>query len=169
MNFDPARGEQAQFDHPLGVLRAESEKPFVPSGIDLPHARRAFAGAQLDGRYYLIGGMAEGFAPVQSCDVFAFETKTFAEIPCPTPRISAQLVALDGKLYLAGGSSPGEQGLVDNPALEVFDPKTSQWSTVIEKLPIPPRNLSMHAMGERLVLYSAHNPEGVVRIAVVAP
>lgn len=169
LDFDPARGEQQQFEHPRGVLRAENDRAFAPAGIDLPHARRAFGGAQLDGRYYLIGGMAEGFAPVPSCDVFEFESKTFGEIPCPTPRISPQLVAMEGKLYLAGGSSPGEQGLVENPALEVFDPKTNQWSTVLEKLPIAPKNLVMVVVGGRLVLYSAHNAENWVRLAVIAP
>ena len=169
LNFDPARGEQQQFDHPRAVLRAENDKAFAPAGVDLPHPRRAFAGARLGDHYYLIGGMAEGFAPVPSCDVFAFKTKSFSEIPCPTPRISAQLVALDGKLYLAGGSSPGEQGLVENPALEVFDPATKQWSTLIAALPIPPRNLSMLVVGDRLVLYSAHNAEGVVKVTVIAP
>ncbi len=167
LNFDPARGDQ-QFEHPRAVLRAEKDQPFVPAGIDLPHPRRAFAGAQLDGRYYLIGGMAEGFAPVSSCDVFDFQSKTFSEIPCPTPRISAQLVALNGKLYLGGGSSPGEGGLVENPSLEVFDPAQGAWSTVMEQLPIAPRNLSMVELGGRLVLYSAHNEEGVANVAVIA-
>ncbi|MFT3926039.1 MAG: kelch repeat-containing protein [Myxococcales bacterium] len=169
LNFDPAKGEQAQFDHPRGVLRAEANHAFEPTGIELPHPRRAFAGAQLDGKYYLIGGMAEGFAPVTSCEVFDFERKTFGEIPCPTPRISAQLVALDGKLYLAGGSSPGEGGLVENPSLEVYDPTANSWSTLLESLPIPPRNLTMVEVGGRLVLYSAHNPEGVVKLSVIAP
>jgi hypothetical protein len=177
LDFDPARvagsapgqGGADQFQHPRSVLRAQPGKPFAPSGVELPHPRRAFGGAQLDGRYYLVGGMAEGFAPVTSCDVFTFETRAFTEIPCPTPRISPQLVALGGKLYLAGGSTPGEHGLVDNPALEVFDPQTQTWTTLIETLPIPPRNLSMLVLDGRLALYSAHNPEGVVRVALIAP
>jgi hypothetical protein len=168
LDFDPARGE-GQFEHPRAVLRAESGKPFTQAGVDLPRPRRAFGGAQLDGIYYLIGGMAEGFAAVGQCDAFSFESRTFSEVPCPKPRVSPQLVALNGKLYLAGGSTPGGEGLVDNPSLEVFDPQTRTWSTLIETLPIAPRNLSMQALDGRLVLYSAHNQEGVVNVAMIAP
>ncbi len=168
LDYDPARGE-AQFEHPRGVLRAEPGESFRASGIDLPHPRRAFGGAKLGDNYYLVGGMADGFAPVPSCDVFSFTSKTFSQMPCPTVRISPQLVALNGKLYLAGGSSPAEGGLVENPALEVFDPQTQRWSTLLDTLPISPRHLSMQVVGNSLVLYSAHNAEGLVHVAVIVP
>jgi N-acetylneuraminic acid mutarotase len=169
LDFDPAREGAAQFEHPRSVLRAEPGKPFEPTGSELPRPRRAFGGALLDGRYYLVGGMAEGFAPVAQCDVFEFASARWSEIPCPAPRVSPQLVALDEKLYLAGGSTPGPEGLVENPALEVFDPATQQWSTLLAKLPVPPRNLSMQEFEGQLLLYSAHNQEGVVNLALIAP
>jgi N-acetylneuraminic acid mutarotase len=167
LDFDPTREGEAQFEHPRSVLKAPRNGPFAASGVELPRPRRAFGGAQLDGHYFLVGGMAEGFQPVTSCDVFRFEDQTWSEIPCPQPRVSPQLVALGGKLYLAGGSSPGPQGLVENGALEVFDPETQQWSTLLENLPFTPRNLSMFAFGDNLLFYSAHNEEGVVHVTVL--
>ncbi len=169
LDYDPARGD-AEFEHPRSVLRATAEGPFRASGIELPHARRAFGGAKLGDSYYLVGGMADAFAPVTSCEQFSFASQSFSELPCPSQvRISPQLVALDDKLYLAGGSSPGEGGLVENPTLEVFDPQTQSWSTLLERLPISPRHLTMVAWGNSLILYSAHNEEGVANVALIVP
>jgi Kelch motif len=169
LDFDPGRGEKEEFQHPLAVLKAKLGEPFAETGIALPHARRAFGGALLDGRYYLVGGMAEGFGSVQSCDVFEIAAARWSELPCPTLRISPQLLALDRRLYLVGGSSPGEGGLVPNKKLEVFDPAAGSWSTLIEELPIEPRHLSAVVYRHALVLYSAHQEDGSLRLLVVVP
>jgi len=170
LDFKPEAQGEAQFDHPTSVLRAAEGQPFVASGIDLPRPRRAFGGALLGGRYYLVGGMAGGFASIAQCDVFEFQSSAWSEIPCPKSRISPQLVALGGKLYLAGGSSAGEAGaLSPNRSLEVFDPNTNQWTTLIETLPVEARHLTMLAHGESLLLYSAHDEQGRASIAIVTP
>jgi len=170
LDFKPEAAGEAQFDHPTSVLRAAAGQPFVASGIELPRPRRAFGAAELEGRYYLVGGMAGGFSSIAQCDVFEFSSSTWSEIPCPKSRISPQLVALGGKLYLAGGSSAGEGGaLSPNRSLEVFDPSTRQWTTVIETLPIEARHLTMLRYGQSLLLYSAHDEEGRVSIAIVTP
>jgi hypothetical protein len=167
LDFDPTRVGGAQFEHPREVLKAPLYGEFAPSGVLLPRPRRAFGGAQLHGRYYMVGGMAGGFAPVTACDVFDFKTRRFSEFPCPAPRISPQLVAAGDKLYLAGGSTPGEDGLVPNPRLEVYDPKTRRWATLLDELPIAPKHLQMFAFGAHLLLYSAHNQEGVAQVALI--
>ncbi|MDB4973368.1 MAG: Kelch repeat-containing protein [Myxococcaceae bacterium] len=170
LDFKPEAHGEAQFEHPRGVLRAEPGKPFAPSGVELPRARRAFAGALLDGKYYLVGGMAGGFEVIDQCDVFDFEHSSWSEIPCPKTRISAQLVALDHKLYLAGGSSAGQGGaLTPNRSLEVFDPQTNRWSVALESLPIEPRHLTMLPYENGLLLYSAHDEQGRVHIALIDP
>ena len=94
LDFDFSRGESEQFQHPLAVLKAKPGEPFAEAGVSLPHARRAFGGALLDGRYYLVGGMAEGFGKVASCEVFEFASARWSELACPKLRISPQLVAL---------------------------------------------------------------------------
>jgi hypothetical protein len=170
LDFKPEAEGEAQFEHPAAVLRAEPGKPFVDSGVVLPHPRRAFAGAALDGKYYLVGGMAGGFSTIDKCDVFDFATAAWSELPCPQTRISAQLVAVDHKLYLAGGSSAGAGGaLMPNRSLEVFDPQAGVWSTVLETLPIEPRHLSMLPYEGGLLLYSAHDEQGRVHVALIKP
>jgi N-acetylneuraminic acid mutarotase len=170
LDFKPEAQGEAQFDHPTSVLKAEPGKPFVASGIELPRPRRAFGGAVLDGKYYLVGGMAGGFSVIDKCDVLDLATQKWSEIPCPATRISPQLVALDGKLYLAGGSSAGPGGqLTPNPSLEVFDPATNTWSTLLPTLPIEPRHLTMLPYAGGLLLYSAHDEQGRAHFALIKP
>jgi N-acetylneuraminic acid mutarotase len=170
LDFKPQAQGEAQFEHPTSVLRAAPGQPFAPSGVELPRPRRAFGGAQLDGRYYLVGGMAGGFAPIDKCDVFEFASSKWSEIPCPATRISPQLVALHGKLYLAGGSSAGEGGaLVPNASVEVFDPATNTWATLLEKLPIEPKHLTVLPWNDGLLLYSAHVEQGRAHFALIKP
>jgi N-acetylneuraminic acid mutarotase len=170
LDFKPEAQGEAQFDHPTSVLSAAPGKPFTDSGVQLPRPRRAFGGALLDGRYYMVGGMAGGFSTIDKCDVFEFASNSWSEIPCPAPRVSPQLVALGGKLYLAGGSSAGEGGrLTPNPSLEVFDPNTGVWTTLLATLPIEPRHLSMLPYAGGLLLYSAHDPEGRAQFALIKP
>jgi N-acetylneuraminic acid mutarotase len=170
LDFMPEAAGEAQLEHPMSVLRAAEGQPFTASGVELPRPRRAFGGAELEGRYYLVGGMAGVSPSIAQCDVFDFASSTWSEIPCPKSRISPQLVALSGKLYLAGGSSAGEGGaLTPNRSLEVFDPKTSSWTTLIEQLPVETRHLTMLRYRGSLLLYSAHDEQGRVSIAVVTP
>src|SRR5690606_20856373 len=115
LDYDPRRGAQSDdFHHVLEVETwspGEANSTFKPSGHVLPRARRAFGGATLDGRYYLVGGMAEGFELVEECDVFDLESGTWTEIPPPSrPRLSPELIALGGRLYLVGGRSPSDGG-----------------------------------------------------------
>ena len=168
LDYDPTRPEQ--FVHPTEVLKAAKGAPFADASVRLPHARRAFGGALLEGRYVLVGGMADGFAPVLTCDAYDFASASWGTIACPASRISPQLVALDGKLYLAGGSTPGQgQELVPNRALEVFDPATNSWRTLLDNIPLEPRHLTMVAYKHSLLLYSAHREDQSVAVALIVP
>jgi N-acetylneuraminic acid mutarotase len=171
LDFKPGAQGEAQFEHPTSVLCAAPNEPFRASGIDLRQPRRAFGGALLAGRYYLVGGMASGFEPVQRCEAFEFASSSWHDIACPSKtRISPQLVALDGKLYLAGGSSIGEGGqLLPNTSLEVFNPASNSWSTLLEPIPIEPRHLTMLRYRRALLLYSAHDEQGRVHVALITP
>ena len=171
LDFKPEAQGESQFELPLAVLRAAPGEPFRESGVVLTRPRRAFGGALLDGRYYLVGGMAGGFAPVTQCEAYDFNAASWSEIACPRDtRISPQLVALGGKLYLAGGSSAGPDGqLAPNASIEVYDPASNTWSTLLERIPIEPRHAIMLPYGDALLLYSAHDEEGRVHVALVLP
>ena len=60
--------------------------------------------------------------------------------------MGADLVALDGGLYLVGGSCAVEGGKLE-PAtsIERFDPAEQRWSTLVEKLPVALRHVQARA------------------------
>ena len=101
----------------------------------------------------MVGGMAENFAPVNECDVYTFESESWSTFPCPAVRISPQLAALGGKLYLAGGSMLGEGEPVPNASIEVYDPGFASWSTLLPEIPIDPRHLSMRVYRHALRIF----------------
>ncbi|MEN1706259.1 MAG: kelch repeat-containing protein [Planctomycetota bacterium] len=176
LDYDLRREADHHFLHRTAVLRAESSSgsvAFEETGIELPRPRRAFGGAQLDGRYYLVGGMGENFQLVERCDVFDFDAETFFTIPAPSrPRSTPELVALGGKLYLAGGLSPASDGsgLEPNPTIEVFDPETSSWSTLPIDLPVSPSFARVVPFRGRLLVVSSHSEDAdLLHVVLIDP
>jgi N-acetylneuraminic acid mutarotase len=173
MDFDPRRGEEGQFALNDKVYRWDphSKEGFVEEST-LPRSRRAFGYSLLDGKFYMVGGLKQSFGRVEECDVFDIEKKTWATMAAPSrPRISPQIVAFNGKLYMAGGSSPkaSGKGTEQNESVEVFDPKTGKWSTLIEKLPVSSKEAQLFATPTRLLLYSAARTDGNVEITFIQP
>jgi len=175
LDFDPSRGEDAQFHHPSEVLSLDLSDPdarLSDSGVRLTAPRRAFACAALDGKAYLVGGMREEFDTVDACEVFDCTTRTFAPIAAPRrTRISSEMVAVEGKLYLCGGSSHGEGGkLVPDRSIECYDPRTDTWSVVVEELPLPMPQMRAFALRDRIVIVSSHvEGPATTRIVLIAP
>ncbi|MEE2973564.1 MAG: hypothetical protein VX672_10585 [Planctomycetota bacterium] len=173
LDYDPKRADGDQFRHLTEVVVADPGSDFTSEGIHLPEPRRAFAGAKLGERYYMIGGMKEDFQLVENDRFFDFETQSFQEIPSPSrPRLSAELVALGDRLFLAGGSSPraGGSGLESNPSIECFDPSTGTWTTVVEEIPLNPRHMRMLPYRGRLLVFSSHvADDDMVTLAFIDP
>lgn len=189
LDYDPRRGKEQAFAYPERVVAwnvrataeeasAASDSPepprFVDAGIALPRVRRAFGGAQLGSRYYMVCGMRQEFQLVDECDVYDFETGTWDTIPAPSkPRISPELVALEGKLYLVGGSSPKEpesRSFERNTTIEVYDPAERRWSVLVRSLPVPVEHVRAFAVEGRLLLVSIEpGPEKTFRAALVNP
>ncbi|RUL83188.1 kelch repeat-containing protein [Tautonia sociabilis] len=172
--FDPRPGREGR-GLPDEVLRWRSDEEgstFEATGHTLPNPRRSFAGAVLDGKYYLVGGIGDGMGLIEPVDVFDFETETWETVPSPEPpRLFADLVALDGALYLCGGFSKDEDGHFEpNRSIDRFDPETGQWATVVEEVPFASTDLRAVAVGNRLVLFEVDpDSQGRCRFALVAP
>jgi N-acetylneuraminic acid mutarotase len=184
LDYDPRRGKENAFQYPSRVVKldvgggpveaAASRPAYRDAGIEIPRVRRAFGGAQLGDRFYMVCGMRQEFQLVEECDVYDFASKTWETIPSPSrPRISPELVALDGKLYLIGGSSPKEPGSKSferNPSIEVYDPAAKAWSTLLSSLPVPAEHVRALAFNGRLVLFSVDPADGsAFRLAFVKP
>ena len=136
----------------------------------MPTARRAFGGAVLGDKYYLVGGMTKNFEELDRCDVYDFKTGEWTKIPNPSnARLSPKLIPLHGKLYLVGGSSPTLEGFIRNTSVEVFDPATGKWSMLIDDLGENLGELQAFAYGERILLYSVHNDDNEIRLVFIEP
>lgn len=172
--WNPASVKKSKYSAPVDVLATALDNPraaFAATGVTLPRPRRAFAGAELDQRFYLVGGLGRGLGMVEPVDVYDFRDKTWQTIPSPAhKRIAAELVAMDGKLYLAGGTT-----FVDGmdtapvPSVEMYDPKNQAWTTIIEELPIDPTYLSMFEYHGRLLIYTAYTTDDAVDIVLIEP
>lgn len=175
LDFDPARGEDDAFQHPDTILTldlADANSRFVDAGVRLTSPRRAFACATLAGKAYLVGGMREDFEPVEQCEVFDFETRTFTPIAAPRKtRISPDLVAVEGALYLCGGSSRSENGkLGPDRSIECYDPSTNSWSVLVEEVPVPMSHVRAFALRDRILLVSSHvDGPPTTRIVLISP
>lgn len=175
LDYDPTRPKNDHFRHVTPILRSPVDGDAIelkPAGIELREPRRAFGSTVLGSVFLMVGGMREGFELVDSCEAWSFEQERWETFPCPErPRLSPQMVALDGRAYLAGGSSkpPEGEGLEPNRALEVYDPKTKTWSVVLEELPIEPKHLRMLPYGNRLLLWSTHDEDGQAHVLLVDP
>lgn len=175
LDYDPRRPKDDRFRHERSVLRAATGDPeaeLAPSGVELPQPRRAFAAAKLGDRYYLVGGMREGFALVDDCEAYDFGDGKWHAVPGPIrPRLSAELVALGDRLYLAGGSSrpAGGGDLVADRSIEVLDPATGQWTLLLEELPIDTRHMRMLPWRDRLLVVSTHDERPVAHVLVIDP
>lgn len=171
--WDPRPGRPTR-EFPRTVLRwdpASEASGFEPTGHELPRGRRSFAGAALDGKYYLVGGLGEDGKLVETVDVFDFATGSWSTIPAPSqPRLFADLVALDGKLYLGGGFVRGEAHAFQPAShVEVFDPRSGTWSRLLDAAPIAVRDPRLLAVKGRLLFFGIEESTGDARFALVAP
>lgn len=69
--------------------------------------------------------------------------------PMLTPRMSAAVGVLGGKIYVAGGQT---SGIVTSNALEVYDPVTDTWST-LAPMPAPREALGGGAFFGRFCVF----------------
>jgi Kelch motif/Galactose oxidase, central domain len=121
-------------------------KPAKPTvtvlGEKLAKDRRSYPFATSGSKLWICGGLNDQFAYVPTAEVFDMKSQTWEKFPAPNQaRAMAEMVELDGKLYLAGGFSEGPKTGKPNPfvekkSLEVYDIKSQTWSDAIPTLPV---------------------------------
>lgn len=176
VDFDARRPRAEGFKFPTDVLTwRPGDEQFKPAG-QLPRPRRAFGCAVLDGKAYLVGGMKDSFGLVTEVDVLDLATGTWSQVAAPArPRISPELVAFRGRLWMCGGSAlprpdASVQDVVEDPSLEVFDPATGRWEVALPAVPFATRHAAMFAWRDRLLFYSAHRADvRAIKLLVLDP
>ncbi|MCB9894846.1 MAG: hypothetical protein H6839_10375 [Planctomycetes bacterium] len=177
LDFDESRGRKERFRESDTIWRwnpkaeGEDAKRFVAIEQKLPTPRRAFGSTLLDGKFYIVGGMGANFGEIDRCDVYDIAKGEWSTIPAPSStRLAPKLVALDGKLYLVGGSSVTEEGsFATDRTIEQFDPATGKWATIVSDLGEDLGEMQAFAFHNRLLIYSAHNSDEQIKLLFVEP
>lgn len=173
LNYDPRREGMAAFEHLRTIERlAPGVAGFVNTNIVLPGPRRAFGGAMNGSRFYMFGGMRDGFQLVEGCQSLDLSTGIAADVTCPnTQRLSPQLVSLDGALVLVGGSVVSEaQEVSGERAIEVYSPERDAWSPARATLPFNAQHIRAFAYHDRVLVVTTHDaPEGRMRLFFFDP
>ncbi|MEM9066909.1 MAG: hypothetical protein AAGE52_00345 [Myxococcota bacterium] len=170
LDYDPTRPENDQFRHLTEIVSLTANgTEFQTLEQALPGPRRAFGGAYLNGRYYLIGGMREGFQLVDGCVAFDPAESSFDEVACPQrTRLNPRLVAVGEQLVLVGGTTRLENGeLGEDRSIEVYNPATNRWRALETELPFTPKHAQAFDYHGGLLVVSTHNDERRLRLAFI--
>jgi hypothetical protein len=128
--------------------------PSLPQPIHHTHA------VAVGGKLYVIGGETDGALSgrpgTDVANTWVHDPAVggwVARAPMPTARSAGGEAVLDGKIYVAGGRTPG------GSAFEVYDPATDTW----EKLPDLPsqrNHLAMAALNGRIIVAGGRTGPG---------
>lgn len=107
-----------------------------------PIPRDHAASVVLNGKVYVMGGQRtdSGTVPgpvTSQMQVYDLANNTWsATTPMPTARMGLVAAVMDGRIYAIGGSADGF-GTLALGTVEVFDPVTHLWSTLMNPMPTP--------------------------------
>lgn len=126
------------------------------AGPPMPTARGGLAVVFLHGRVHAIGGLIDDLAlgyPTGAHEVFDPATGAWtSRAALRTPRSGHGAAALDGRIYVAGGSGgPGSS------FLEVYDPATDSWSMPSTRA-LHASNGAVAALGGSVYLFGGSEP-----------
>ncbi len=133
----------------LGLLTLILVRSWQPC-VAMPTPGYAFGCAAVESRVYAIGGLiseVDSVVPrtvVEAYDVTA-DSWILSFAPPPGPRWYSGCAALDGKIYVIGGTD----GDTDLSRVDRFDPSTNTWDTVAP-LPWPRSSLAGCEYGGRI-------------------
>lgn len=142
----------------------------VVQSAAIPHTRRSFGGAVLNGRFYAVGGISDS-GLVDTAEAFDFASGTWQPIASPqVPRVFASLAAAGGKLYLFGGFTRKDGHFESAKSVEVYDPKSDTWATAFESLPFADRVGTMLSFQDRLLFYGIDDEkDGLAHFVLLDP
>lgn len=150
-----------------GTWQTASSAGFAP--------RAWFTSSVVQGKIYVIGGYGDSTlaTTTQMFDPSRNTWSTLKTTGTFTPRASLASCVLNDKIYVLGGAIGPERPSNMSNALEIFDPKTSHWSTPKTSGIFTPRNnLCACAIDGKIYTlggYDAHSPGDLNVLEVFDP
>ncbi len=109
-------------------------------GVNVPTIRAETTAAELNGKFYMAGGIEKGYGGTTAFEVFDPATNAWTTLaPIPMPIHHAGLIGLGDKLYLIGGYDDIGKMLRAEPDIAsawAYDPTADSW-TPIANMPAP--------------------------------
>lgn len=109
-------------------------------GVSIPIIRAETTAAELNGKFYMAGGIEKGYGGTTNFDVFDPATNTWTTLASiPMAIHHAGLIGLNDKLYLIGGYDDIGKMLRAEPDIAstwVYDPAADSWSSIAD-MPAP--------------------------------
>lgn len=122
----------------------------IPEVID--HA----AAAALDGYIYVAGGNVEKLVTNKFWRYDPSDDSWASLPPLPIPRYAPSMQAIDGKLYLIGGTASHGN---DELSIEVYDPGPASWSLIRNALPVEREASATAVFLDRIALVGGRDRE----------
>ncbi|MBB5205981.1 N-acetylneuraminic acid mutarotase [Inhella inkyongensis] len=141
------------------------------SGTALPERRFAAAAAELGGRLHLMGGWNlnnSASASVATHAAYDLTSQTWTSLaPLPSARNAAAAAAVDGRLCVAGGRSPGIRATDQQPLnlLDCYSPASNSWSAE-SPMPTARGSLAAATLGGQLYTFGGETAARTVSNAV---
>ena len=138
------------------AVNALAQESGWTAGAPMPTARSEIAAAELDGRIYVAGGLAQ-LGTTDAFEVYDPASNTWKELaPLPEGRHHLALTALGDKLYLTGGYADLSFS-PDRKTGWVYDPKKNKWQP-IANMPGPRAAHRTAAVGGKLYVVGGVGP-----------
>lgn len=146
---------------------ATEDPPTVLEGAAILTPRRSFGAATIGDKVYIVGGLGDKTGIVESAATFDLKTSKWSDIASPkTARVFPNLVALNGKLVLAGGFAKVDGHFAPATTAEIYDPLTNAWEPLPGDFPLKGKQLLEY--NGRLLFYGIdQDKEGVANFALL--
>src|SRR5439155_14446448 len=131
----PAKATGGQAFSTTGVWSLNVDTGLWTTLPSLPAPRGGGGLVNLDGTLHFFGGSDSSRKDANTHWALTPGATTWTTLaPLPTNRNHMGAVALNGKIYAVGGQQNQDANEIPQPAVEVYDPNTNQW-TAAKSLP----------------------------------
>ena len=122
----------------------------------MPTARSGGGKAVIDGKIYVAGGRPPGGSAFEVYDPATDKWEKLTDLP--TQRNHLAMVALNGKIYVAGGRIGPGAGAQRVDVVEIYEPKTRQW-TKGAPLPAPRGGITGAVVGGCMFVFGGEGEQ----------